>query len=83
MPKHQFVVGQSVRVKRRYGMSRPNDELYRITGTLPEIGNSPQYRVRSAEERHERVITEDELEGAETTSVQATFSATTRSLGAK
>lgn len=73
MPKHRFAVGQSVRVKRRYGMLQPNDELYRITGTLPEIGNSPQYRIRSAEERHERVITEDGLEGVEQPAIQSTF----------
>lgn len=73
MPKHRFAVGQSVRVKRQYGVSQLHNELYRITGTLPEIGNSPQYRIRNAEERHERVVTEDGLESAEPLVAQSNF----------
>jgi hypothetical protein len=37
-------------------------EIYRITGLLPARDDSLQYRIRSDEERHERVVREDELE---------------------
>ena len=60
---HMFQVGQAVRVKRGFGKltSAPSD-VYRITGTLPPRENSPQYRIRNQDERHERVTTQDNLE---------------------
>lgn len=51
---HRFAVGQTVPGA---GMSP-----YRITATLPPRENSPQYRIRNEEERHERVTTEDSIE---------------------
>lgn len=54
---HRFAVGQTVRLKSGSGTSP-----YRITGTLPPRENSPQYRIRNEEERHERVTTEDSIE---------------------
>ena len=54
---HRFAVGQTVRLKRGSGMWP-----YRITATLPPRDNSPQYRIRNEEERHERVTTEDNIE---------------------
>lgn len=54
---HRFAVGQTVRLKRGSG-TWP----YRITATLPPSENSPQYRIRNEEERHERVTTEDNIE---------------------
>jgi hypothetical protein len=62
MPAHRFVIGQSVRLKSGFGVSPTMAETYHITGTLPARNNSPQYRVRNDDERHERVITEDSLE---------------------
>ena len=59
---HLFRVGQTVRMKRRFGVSPTAAELFRIMATLPARDNSPQYRIRSDEERHERVATEDSLE---------------------
>lgn len=64
MPAHRFVIGQSVRLKGGFGMPLNTAEIYRITGTLPARDNSPQYRMRNDEERHERVTTEDNLEEA-------------------
>ncbi|MEZ0212522.1 MAG: hypothetical protein ACAH27_06165 [Xanthobacteraceae bacterium] len=60
---HSFTVGQAVRLKGGFGVyaSRFGD-IYRITGTLPPIGASPQYRIRNEKEQHERVTTEDSLE---------------------
>ncbi len=59
---HLYHVGQIVRMRRRFGASPKAPELFRITGTLPAVDNSPQYRIRSDSERHDRVTTEDRLE---------------------
>ncbi|WP_029058881.1 hypothetical protein [Stappia stellulata] len=58
---HLFALGDSVRLKGRIG-GAPATNNYRITGTLPPVGGSPQYRIRNEEERHERVATQDSLE---------------------
>lgn len=62
LPTHLFAVGQSVRL--RDGFARPTlaTDIYRITATLPPRGNSPQYRIRNDDERHERVTTQDSIE---------------------
>ena len=62
MPTHLFAISQLVRLRWRPGLSPKTPEVYRITNLLPERHNSLQYRVRSDEERHERVMTEDDLE---------------------
>ncbi|HET7411198.1 MAG TPA: hypothetical protein VFJ18_00940 [Pararhizobium sp.] len=59
---HLFKVGQAVRLKGGFGTFPKNAEIYRITGTLPLKGGSPQYRIRNDEERHERVTDQDSLE---------------------
>ncbi|MFC6487039.1 hypothetical protein ACFP9U_03625 [Nitratireductor sp. GCM10026969] len=61
---HLFRIGQMVQMKSRFGVSPTTVELYRVTGTLPPRDNSPQYRIRSDDERHERVATQDALEAA-------------------
>ena len=65
MPAHRFAIGQSVRLRGRFGMPLDMAEVFRITATLPSRDNSPQYRMRNDEERHERVTTEDNLEEVE------------------
>ncbi|QPC85568.1 hypothetical protein GA830_01545 [Mesorhizobium sp. NBSH29] len=62
MALHKFSIGQTVRLKGGFGLSSKTAELYQVTGTLPPKDNSPQYRIRNDEERHERVTTEDSLE---------------------
>lgn len=64
-PTHRFAIGQTVRLQSSFGMSLRTAELYRVTATLPLRDCSPQYRIRSDEERHERVTTEDNLEEVE------------------
>ena len=61
---HLFAVGQSVRLRNGFGRLGPAANLYRVIATLPARGDMFQYRVRSDEERHERVVTEDSLERA-------------------
>ncbi|WP_192254367.1 hypothetical protein [Mesorhizobium silamurunense] len=65
-PARLFDVGQAVRLKGSFGGASKVGEIYRITGTLPPKGNSPQYRIRSEGEPHERVVTEDNLELVDT-----------------
>ena len=59
---HLFATGQIVRLKGGFGPPSQSTDIYRITGTLPPRGDSPQYRVRNDDERYERVITQDSLE---------------------
>ncbi|TPI41872.1 hypothetical protein FJW07_05030 [Mesorhizobium sp. B3-1-9] len=65
-PPRLFDIGQAVRLKGGVGAGPKTDEIYRVTGTLPPKGSSPQYRIRSDGEPHERVVTEDSLERVET-----------------
>jgi len=61
-PTHLFAIGQAVRLRGGFGKPTQHSEIYRITGTLPPRGDSLQYRIRSDDERHERVTTQDSLE---------------------
>ncbi|PSJ56654.1 hypothetical protein [Pseudaminobacter soli (ex Li et al. 2025)] len=61
MSPHRFAIGQSVHLKNRINQSDTTEGVYRITATLPERDNSPQYRIRNDGERHERVATENTL----------------------
>ncbi|PTW59296.1 hypothetical protein C8N35_1079 [Breoghania corrubedonensis] len=63
MPARRFTIGQAVRMNNRFGLSPSTAETYRITAILPaREDNSPQYRIRNDDERHERVTTEDSLD---------------------
>lgn len=68
---HLFKVGQSVRLRRHPGEVTRTAEIFRITGTMPPQGKSLQYRIRSDQERHDRVVTEDSLEALRATSDDA------------
>jgi hypothetical protein len=61
MSEHRFSVGQSVRLPNRPGLLKTNDLVFTVTARLPAKDRSPQYRIHSEEERHERVVTEDML----------------------
>ncbi|MBZ9867673.1 hypothetical protein LB515_20050 [Mesorhizobium sp. CA15] len=63
-PPRLFDIGQAVRLKGDFRTLTA--EVYHVTGTLPPKENSPQYRIRSDTEPHERVVTEDRLESAGT-----------------
>ena len=54
---HRFRVGQSVDL-----IPRVAKGSYEIIRLMPENENDPQYCVKSAAERHERVVPESELE---------------------
>lgn len=71
-PTHLFGIGQMVRMKSWFGTSPETPELFRITGTLPVRDNAFQYRIRSDDERHERVAPEDSLEPVDKLSTKGT-----------
>ncbi len=59
---HLFAIGQTVRLKTSFATALPPSSIFHITATLPPKVNSPQYRIRNDEERHERVAIQDDLE---------------------
>jgi len=77
---HLFAVGQTVRLKSWSGMSGDTGSTFQITATLPSSGDSPQYRIRNDDERHERMTSQDNIElvtqassGGGTTLLERTF----------
>jgi hypothetical protein len=62
MSAHRFAVGQVVHLRSSFRLLPAAAGSYRITGLMPARDNSPQYRIRSDEEHHDRVATEDDLE---------------------
>jgi hypothetical protein len=63
---HRFKVGQSVKYSYGIGALRRQPSgsggIYKITQLLPPEGDERLYRVKSADEPHERVAKEAELE---------------------
>ena len=64
MSDHKFKIGQSV-----HFMSGARDRggasgVYQVTGLLPPEGDNRQYRIKSANEPHERVVKESQLDHA-------------------
>lgn len=59
---HSYRVGDLVRLKGGFVQHPHAAGAYRITATLPPDGTFPQYRVRNEDERHERVVAQDNLE---------------------
>lgn len=59
---HLYKLGQAVRLKSGHGQRSPG--LYHIKGTLPPMGEAPQYRIRNDSEGHERVSPQEALEPA-------------------
>jgi hypothetical protein len=61
MTEHKFKIGQWV------SYSPPGERriVYTILQRLPaEGGGEPRYRIKAADEPHERVVSENELRGA-------------------
>ena len=61
MSAHKYSPGQSV----RFAPSRSEDGgargLYTIVRLLPEVGTTPQYRIKAKTDGRERVVREDQL----------------------
>jgi hypothetical protein len=60
MPSHKFHVGESVTVLPAISRNVPGG-VYEVTKQLPHNGREFEYRIKSANEEHERVVRESEL----------------------
>ncbi len=61
MSDHKFKVGQSVLyTSGPFGRGAASG-VYRVTQLLPSEGDDCQYRIKSSDEPHERVVKESEL----------------------
>ena len=60
MPSHKFHVGESVTVMPAIRRHVPGG-VYEVTKQLPHNGREFEYRIKSANEEHERVARESEL----------------------
>ena len=63
MTIHKFRVGQTVFLSPSFGRNVPGG-AYTVTKRLPERDGQLEYRVKSANEPHERVAIEDQLSEA-------------------
>ncbi len=61
MHAHKYKPGQFVRILPRRFPGAPPPHRYEIVRTLPPENDDNQYRVRSTEDSHERVVRESEL----------------------
>jgi hypothetical protein len=77
MTIHKFELGQTVFLKPFFARNVPGGE-YTVIKRLPERGGQIEYRVKSANEPHERVATEDQLSEAVNPSNGPRFAATRR-----
>jgi hypothetical protein len=59
-PEHKFKIGQTVDLISSVGRSAASGH-YEIVSLRPTDGGSPQYRIKSKHESHERVVSENDL----------------------
>ena len=60
MPSHKFRIGEIVSIRPARNLNMPGG-FYEVTKQLPDTGGECEYRVKSANEPHERVAREGEL----------------------
>jgi hypothetical protein len=60
MPSHKFHIGDSVMLKRSISRNVPGG-VFEVIKQLPHNGREYEYRIKSANEEHERVAGEGEL----------------------
>ncbi len=62
MPTHRFRIGQIVFLEPSRDRNIPGSAYaYIITKELPERDGEPEYRVKSINESHERVVSESQM----------------------
>lgn len=67
MPSHSFAVGQKVQFRPGAGDLRPLRGRYTVVRLLPSETRDHQYRIKSDQDGHERVVLESQLASAVTT----------------
>jgi hypothetical protein len=60
MPSHKFHIGETVYMRPSINRNVPGG-AYIVTKQLPNNGREFEYRIRSANEEHERVAGESEM----------------------
>ena len=60
-----FEIGQAVRFRGNAGWPHSSAGIYHVTGTRPGEGDTLQYRIRSDDESHERVVAQKDLQPAD------------------
>jgi hypothetical protein len=60
MPLHKFQIGETVYVTPSMRRNVPGG-AYAVTKRLPHNGHEFEYRIKGANEEHERVVRESEL----------------------
>jgi hypothetical protein len=60
MPSHKFKVGETVMLRSAVSRNVPGG-AYEVTKQLPHNGSEFEYRIKSANEEHQRVARESEL----------------------
>ena len=63
MDAHRYRVGQTVHFVKssRIGIGAAPGGNFRVVGLLPEYHGNFQYRVKSTNDGHERIVTEGEI----------------------
>jgi hypothetical protein len=62
MSEHKFVVGQNVQFLPNWPLDKSTGGQYSIVRLYPKAGDSPQYRIKSKRDGHERMVLEDQLD---------------------
>jgi len=60
MPDHKFKVGQTINLSPAIAQNMPGG-MYEITKELPKRNGEYEYRIKSINEPHERIMREIEL----------------------
>jgi hypothetical protein len=60
MPAHKFRIGQVVQLRAAASRNSPGGS-YEVIKKLPDSGGEFEYRIKSVNEPHERVVRESEL----------------------
>jgi len=61
MSEHKFAVGQCVEFSPGLLLEKTTAGRYTIVRLFPNVGNLPQYRIKSEQDGHERMVLEDRL----------------------
>jgi len=62
MSEHKFVVGQNVQFFPDWPLDKSTGGQFTVVRLCPNVGNTPQYRIKSKRDGHERMVPEDRLD---------------------
>jgi hypothetical protein len=62
MSDHKFTAGQTVQFSPGWPRDNATGGQYTIVRLYPKVGNTPQYRIKSKRDGHERMVPEDQLD---------------------